>query len=194
VEPVVSERNPALGGVFIGAALALVAGAAAFVQQGGGTGPAEPGAPAAAAPGGDPLGASIAESINLAIDRGRAGDVEGAAAALAELAEKHPDRADVHFNHGVALEALERWAEADAAFLRVLKLEPEDYEAIAERATIALSRGEVEAAAKLLESVPIGRGRLRERLSRHPTWIEHANHPDVARLRERHGAADRIYD
>src|SRR5262245_29417863 len=54
----------------------------------------------------------------------RRGDHAGAAAELERLLVERPDWADAHYNHGCALKAIMRSAEAEAAFRRALSLEP----------------------------------------------------------------------
>lgn len=131
----------------------------------------------------DPVSAEIMEAVMM----GEGGNIEGAAKKLREISERHPDNTDALFNLGIALTGLERFDEADRVFQQVLEKEPEDYEAVAERATILLAQGKVEQALALAENIPPGEGRLGLRLEYHERWAT-LKGDRVAALKKKHGA------
>ena len=136
----------------------------------------------------------VATEITEAIDTGRNGDVEGAVARLAKVVEENPENTDALFNYGVGLSGLERIDEADAVFAKILELNPSDWGAVAERATIQSVKGDMDQAYTLLESIPEGLGRIRERLNTDPIWREHSKDDRMRALRAKHGLTSLGYN
>ena len=66
---------------------------------------------------------AVATSVNRAIILQARGAYDAALADLAEARSRAPDFAPVHFNEGAIFIALERWADAEAAFDRALALD-----------------------------------------------------------------------
>lgn len=127
----------------------------------------------------------LTRAIRAAVQHGIEGRLERADAELAALAEAHPDEPLVWMNYGVALSAREKFAEAEAAFRRVLELRPETWSAHAELATIHLLTGDLDAAIAELEPIPAGEARLAERLHRDPVWRK-VDDPRLEKLRRTH--------
>ena len=136
----------------------------------------------------------VASEITEAIELGRAGNVTGAVEDLAKIVEENPENTDALFNYGVGLSGLERIDEADAIFGRILAINPQDWGAVAERATILSLKGDLDQAYTLLESIPEGLGRIRERLNSDPVWRKHAKDDRMRALRAKHGLTSLGYN
>jgi tetratricopeptide (TPR) repeat protein len=131
---------------------------------------------------------SMSDELEKAIAPGKRGDVEEAITALEALAVKYPGEPAIRLNLGVAYRAAEKLDDADRSFAKVLELDPNDYDALAERATIQLERGDAEAAIAAVERIPANEGRMRERLMDDPFWVALMEDPRVKSLRIKHAA------
>lgn len=125
--------------------------------------------------------------IRQAVALGESGELEKAETLLKEIVAQSPDDLDALFNLGIAQLARDRLDDADQTFQQVLAKNPKDYEAVAERAGILARREKVEEALGLLESIPVGQGRLRERLAQDPLWAELPQSDRLAALMKKHG-------
>lgn len=124
--------------------------------------------------------------VRKAVDVGRGGDFEQAQKMLEEIVAKHPNDPDALFNLGISQTATERDDEADKTFQRVLELAPEDWDAVAERASIKKRKGQVDEALAMLEKIPAGKGHLHERLTQDPLWADISD-GRMEELKKRHG-------
>lgn len=129
----------------------------------------------------------INEELSKIIALGQGGKMKQAIEGLKELVVKHPEEPGLYLNLGVAHRAAGHLEEAEAAFEKTLELDPKDYDAMAERASILLEREKKEEAITLMEKIPQNEGRLRQRLRDDPAWARLAKEPRVKALREKHG-------
>ena len=129
----------------------------------------------------------IRTTMRDAIMLGRQGDLGGAEHALATLAEKYPDHGAIWYNLGIARMGLENTDGAIEAFDKAVEVDPEDWDAVAELATLALEKGEASVGFDKLETIPPGQGRMQARLLRDPRWKDHAEAPRMKALRTKHG-------
>jgi tetratricopeptide (TPR) repeat protein len=136
----------------------------------------------------------VTTEITAAIEMGRTGNVEGAVAELKRVVDENPENTDALFNYGVGLSGLEKIDEADAIFARILKINPKDWGAVAERATIHSIKGDLDQAFTLMESIPEGLGRIRERLNSDPIWRKHSKDDRMPALRAKHGLTSLGYN
>ena len=90
-------------------------------------------------------------------------------------------------NLGICYRSLDKLDAADRAFARVLQLDPEDWDAVAERATIRITRGDRDQAFEMLASIPANRGQVQERLRSDPLWRKHRKDPRMPPLMKKHG-------
>jgi tetratricopeptide (TPR) repeat protein len=97
----------------------------------------------------------------------------------------------VSLNLGLAYKGLELYEQADAQFQRVLAEDPQDWDAVAERATLLKIKGEEGKAFELMETVPEGQGRMAERLEGDSDWAEAGDIDRLDKLRRRHGGEER---
>lgn len=116
-------------------------------------------------------------------------DYETAEKLLVEASERYPQIAAVWLNLGICYRSLNKLDAADRAFARVLELNEQDWDAVAERATVRLQRGQVDEAFAMLERVPAQKGQTQERLRGDPIWTEHRDHPRMGPLMVKHGLA-----
>jgi tetratricopeptide (TPR) repeat protein len=109
---------------------------------------------------------------------------------LSELAEAHPESEAIAFNRALALIAAKEFDEADRVLARLIERRPEDWDAQAERATIALQRGQLDRVFQLLAPIPPGGGQLARRFREHPAWADFVNEPRAVQLLEKHGCTE----
>ena len=129
----------------------------------------------------------INKEISDAVSYGQAGDYKRALALLKQITDKHPKNTDGLYNYGVALRGVQSYAAADKVFQRLLEINPKDYEAIAERANLAVLQNDIEAGFDFLEQIPRGEGQLILRLRTDPQWKELERHPRMAKIRSLQG-------
>lgn len=108
-----------------------------------------------------------------------------------------PTNVDALFNLGIALVAQDKNDEADATFAKLLSVKPEDWDAVAERAGLAMRRAtktssvadpkEVDVALGMLGSIPVGKGNIAERLVRDPLWADLIGDERLIKLFDKHG-------
>ncbi|MCC7380239.1 MAG: tetratricopeptide repeat protein [Deltaproteobacteria bacterium] len=137
--------------------------------------------------GGGEHAATPAEQIVEAIELGQSGDLEGAVRILDGIVKADPNNLEARYNLGIALAGMDRLDEADFAFARLLEKDPQDWEAIAERAAIRAVRGQTADAFKLLDQIPAGQGGLTTRLDSDPRWVPHGQDERMNPIRARHG-------
>ncbi|MBX2811185.1 MAG: tetratricopeptide repeat protein [Myxococcales bacterium] len=129
------------------------------------------------------LKSAVADGIVL----GEQGDFQGAMNVFEQLAVKYPQHAAVWLNLGIARGAMGNIIGAEAAFQWVLRMSPQDYDALAELANIALQRGDIGRAVALAKDIPMGEGRLRERLASDERWLRYQHDHRVVELRRQYG-------
>lgn len=134
----------------------------------------------------DPDGA-LRRELRTAIFLGRQGEFDAAEQALLSLAQRHPERASLWLNLGVARVGAGKLDLAEEAFGKALELTPDDWDAVAELANIALERGDLDAALVHARRIPAEQGRMAARLARDIRWQKVADDPRVRALREKHG-------
>jgi Tfp pilus assembly protein PilF len=131
--------------------------------------------------------AKIRSDIREAVQTGERGNYAKAEGMLRDVVREHPGEPDALFNLGVAELGLERIDEADETFGKVLELNPSDWDAVAERATIAQRRGKTEQALSLLDRIPPGEGHIRDRLEGEVAWGDLDGDARMNKLRAKHG-------
>ncbi len=131
--------------------------------------------------------ATMKEEVAKVIALGKAGRLLDAEEAFQGLAVRYPDEPSVWLNLGIAQRGLHRLPEAAKTFARVNELDPQDYDALAERASIQKLSGDVEGALTFLEEIPAGEGRVRIRLLRDRIWQDISGNPRMQALRAKHG-------
>lgn len=129
----------------------------------------------------------INAELSKIIEMGQRGKMDQAIEALKGLVAKHPDKAGLHLNLGVAYRAAGNLEKASAAFAKTLELDSKDYDAMAEQASILLEQKKPDEAISLIEKIPTNEGRLRQRLRDDPLWAGLAKDPRVQALRNKHG-------
>lgn len=134
---------------------------------------------------------ALRKALATAIFLGRQGEFAAAVAALETLGQKYPDQPAVWYNLGVARSGLDDFEGANQAFNKAIELKPDDYDAVAGLADVALHRNDLDAALELAETIPVGQGRLRVRLKNGLMWVRHVDDPRVVALRAKHGLPGR---
>ena len=124
--------------------------------------------------------------IRQAINAHRQLDYETAEKLLVRASEQYPRVAAVWLNLGICYRSLNKLDAAERAFARVLELNADDWDAIAERATIRLMRGELDEAVAMLSKVPANKGQVYERLRADPLWTAHKDDARLQPLLEKH--------
>jgi hypothetical protein len=120
----------------------------------------------------------------------RNGDYPTVIQRLEQLIEKHPNEPGLYLNLGIAQRAAEKLDDADRTFAKVLEMDPNDYDAMAERANIQKEKGNLDAAIDILEKIPPRGGRVDVRLRDDPLWFDVGDNPRVKALRQKHGIED----
>ena len=144
--------------------------------------------------GGASSNSSVSKRVSEAIALGQNGDFPSALKILEDVVEKHPDNTDALFNYGLALRSVERLKDSDAAFQKILELKPDDFEAWAERANLAVLANDVDRAFDYLEKIPAGKGRLILRLRVDKHWQNLRKHPRMEKIRAIQGLSNLDYD
>ena len=129
----------------------------------------------------------IRNVIRTAINAHRQLDFESAERILVEASEKYPRVPAVWLNLGICYRSLDKLDAAERAFARVLELNNEDWDAVAEQATVRLVRGKVDEAFEMLASIPANKGQVPQRLRSDPDWTKHGTHQRMRALLEKHG-------
>jgi len=104
------------------------------------------------------------ETIRTAMHIAEAGDLPRASEMLQALAKQNPGSASALFFWASVEAEAEHYDLADQLYVRTLEIEPDDWEAMAERGWIALKRGDVDAALEMMMKIPGGKGHLEERM------------------------------
>lgn len=133
----------------------------------------------------------VTERMQQAVFAGRAGRFADAAKMLRALQAEYPQSTSVALNLGIAYRGLRMYDEALVEFERVVKAKPEDWDAVAEVATLRLLKGEPDAAIALVQKIPAGEGQLDMRLKADPAWVDLPASPELLELRKKHGVTDR---
>ena len=132
----------------------------------------------------------VAEQVKAdmmkAIRAANTGRYAEAARVLEKLQTSHPDSSTIALNLGIAYSALEMYAEAEAQFAKVLAKNPEDWDAVAERAVLQAVQGKEAEGITLLESIPKGKWQLDKRLVADPVWLRAKDQVRLRKLREKH--------
>ncbi|MEL7367880.1 MAG: tetratricopeptide repeat protein [Myxococcota bacterium] len=128
--------------------------------------------------------------IRKAIMAHRQLDYEAAEKILEEASERYPRVAAVWLNLGICYGSLDKLDAADRAFARVLEINPKDWDAVAEKATLHSMRGQGDKAIELLSTVPSMKGQVSERLRADPRWTKLHGHPKMKALLRKHGIVD----
>lgn len=125
--------------------------------------------------------------LRRAIHAHRQLDYETAEKLLRDASERYPDIAAVWLNLGICYRSLDKLDAADRAFARVLEINAQDWDAIAERATVRLMRGQTDEAFTMLSSIPANKGQVNERLRSDPDWRKARGDARMPALLEKHG-------
>ena len=114
-------------------------------------------------------------------------DYESAEKLLVDASEKYPTVPAVWLNLGICYRGMDKLDAADRAFARVLELDAEDWDAVAERATVRVMRGDVDDAFKVMNRIPPNKGQMQQRLRSDPSWLKFADDERMVALRKKHG-------
>jgi len=133
----------------------------------------------------------VAAEMRTAIDAANAGRYADAARMLEALQKRHPRSQSISLNLGIAYSALEMYEDAENEFKKVLKANPQDWDAVAERAVLRAVQGDEAGGIKLLQSIPKGKGQLDKRLIADPVWLQAKMQDELRALRQKHGVGDR---
>ncbi len=112
------------------------------------------------------------------------GNPEAAVDQLKKLVDQYPDFKGIRFNLAIALRAARKLDEADAQFAALET--KDDWDLVAERATILKLRGKVDESLALLDTIPAGSARIPQRFGTEE-WSDLLEDPRVRALLEKHG-------
>lgn len=101
---------------------------------------------------------------------------------------RFPNSVDLWLNRGIAERSLNRLDDAERSLRRALELKSDDWDVVAELATVKKSQGHVDVALNELEQIPAMAGRMRIRLRLDPVWQDLGDNPRMQALIEKHGA------
>ena len=136
----------------------------------------------------------VAKKVTSAIALGQDGKFQEALKILENVVKTHPDNIDALFNYGLVLRSVNRINDSDKAFQKILELKPDDFEAWAERASLAVLQNDLDRAFDYLEKIPAGEGRLILRLRVDEHWKNLKEHPRMEKVRAIQGLSNRDYD
>lgn len=125
-----------------------------------------------------------------AIRAANGGRYAEAARAFERLQAKRPQSTTIALNLGIAYSALEMYPQAEQQFAKVLAANPEDWDAVAERAVLRAVQGDESGGLELLESIPKGKGQLDKRLVADPVWLKAKDQMRLEKLRDKHDVPD----
>ena len=131
--------------------------------------------------------AEIRQQMRQAIEAAQRQDYQTAERLLVRASEKYPTTPAIWLNLGIAYRAANKLDAADRALARVLDLAPEDWDAVAEQATIQFLRGKADLAFSLLEKIPANQGQVNARLRIDPDWAKFSSDSRMEALRTKHG-------
>jgi tetratricopeptide (TPR) repeat protein len=137
----------------------------------------------------DALRSKLNAELDQVLAIAQQGDYETAIQKLQQMIVDHPRQPGLYLNLGIAQRAAGKLDDADRTFAKVLEMDPNDYDAMAERANVQKEKGNVDAALDIMEKIPEGQGRIYMRLKEDPLWID-ADNPRLNALREKHGATE----
>lgn len=132
----------------------------------------------------------IQNHIRTAVMAAQREDFTVAIEVLQKAADRFNDSTALWLNLGIAQRGAEQWDEAEKSFKRVLVLDPNDWDGIAESGTIRVVKGDLEGAFAFFERIPAGEGRMLERLAYDPTFNELDKEPRFTALVAKHGATE----
>jgi tetratricopeptide (TPR) repeat protein len=133
------------------------------------------------------------QAIIEAVEYGKSGDYKRALALLREIVKTNPKNTAALYNYGTALRGVGQLKKADETFQKLLEVSAQDYEAWAERASIAVLQNDLETGFDYLEKIPRGKGQLILRLRSDPQWIELKTHPRMKKIRAQQGLEKLTY-
>ena len=175
-----SGTRKVVGIGILSAAVILLLGGGAFLMSQGATGKSSQ--------------SVVAKEVAKAISLGQEGNFPDALKILERVVENHPDNTDALFNYGLALRSVNKLDESDKAFQKILQLKPDDFEAWAERANLAVLQNDLNRAFDYLEKIPAGKGRLILRLRVDEHWQNLRKHPRMEKIRAIQGLSTLDYD
>ncbi len=132
--------------------------------------------------------AAVEEALKETAFAGQRGEVELAKQLAKAATEKYGNHAAVWVNLGVAHRAAGEVEPAIAAVKKAIALQPDDWGAIAEHATLLKVSGKEDLAMTEMERIPAGRGQVRERLVADPAWRTGTNQDRLNKLKVKHQA------
>lgn len=109
---------------------------------------------------------------------------------LKKAADQWPDSTGLWLNLGIAQRGAEQWDEAEKSFNRVLVLDAKDWDAVAELGTIRVVKQDLDGAFGFFDKIPVGEGRMTERLAYDPTFAQLDADPRFVALLGRHSALE----
>jgi tetratricopeptide (TPR) repeat protein len=128
--------------------------------------------------------------LTAAIADVQQGRVDEGIAGLEALARDRPGDPAIEFNLALALRFAKRPDDADRQLAKIIAARPEDWDAHAERATLAAERSDLARALELLAPIPPGGGNLGRRFREDAAWEAFAQDPRAIPVFERHGFSD----
>lgn len=132
----------------------------------------------------------IQNHIRTAVMAAQRDDFPVAIEILKKAADRFNDSTALWLNLGIAQRGAEQWDDAELSFKRVLVLDPNDWDGLAESATIRVVKGDLEGAFGFFERIPTGEGRMLERLAYDPTFNDLDKEPRFTALVAKHGATE----
>lgn len=130
---------------------------------------------------------ALNDKMREAIMVAREGDFDAAIIRLKQLDEEYPNRAAVLMNLAIAYRAGGNLEGAMDMIDRAIQVAPEDWDLVAEKATILLEAKKVDDALTVAEKIPGRLGRMPERLRADPLWFELEQSDRYEALRKKHG-------
>lgn len=129
----------------------------------------------------------VREILKRAVERGQRGRYRETIQILEDAVPRYSHYSAIWLNLGIAQRAEGKLVDAARSFDRALQANPEDWDALAEMATVRKLQGRETDALGNLERIPSGRGRVRERLEADPAWAAADDAGRLAALRQKHG-------
>lgn len=179
------QQHPIAGAAFLVVMFGLIGTAAYRGQEAVWTRQAEEaerGAQAAADAERERLRGRMSDAMYAA----ESGEVDKAIAMFEALVQEHPERPALRFNLGLAYRGADRIEDAEKVFDALLARNAQDWDALAEKATLAKQRGDLEAALALLVRIPERKGGVATRIKGDVTWADALEDPRLVKILERH--------
>ncbi|MEQ9500854.1 MAG: tetratricopeptide repeat protein [Deltaproteobacteria bacterium] len=127
------------------------------------------------------------EKMRQTIMTARDGNLDAAIKRFKELDEEYPNQPALLMNLSIAHRASGDLESSMDALDRALKIAPEDWDLVAEKATVLLEVKKPDDAIAVAEKIPVRLGRMPERLRADPLWADLPASDRYNALRKKHG-------